>query len=235
MQNIIRWITLLLLVHSGFSQAGVTRSCESSNHHIVGTMRLADGSIRDNVVVPFHGVDPIMADGYHWLRPPMARRAACENASREAVEKMQLRRNHELVITMCDVRITGMSGVVSVLPQAVGAEAWHGSENNWNRGNVASTWQNCDEREDQVINKRYQYPIQYGSYNTLLDWCYSWGNGCGAQAAQAFCIKEGYARQISFSGPMNITAGQKTRIISSKEVCDQLSCGTFTQITCRNW
>ncbi|EIJ33092.1 hypothetical protein [Thiothrix nivea] len=74
----------LLLAYSGLSQAGVTRSCESSNHHIIGDVRLSDGSIRENVIVPFHAVDPIMADGYHWLRPPMARRAACHNASREA-------------------------------------------------------------------------------------------------------------------------------------------------------
>lgn len=147
------------------SQA-VTRSCETSNHHLIGTLRLVDGSIRENVVVPFHGVEPVMADGYHWFRPPMARRDACE---------------------------------------AEGAF------------------------------KVYEYPIRYGSYNTLLDWCYRWGNQCGEQAAQTFCEKEGYARQIYFSGPRNITTGEKTRIVSSKEICDQPSCGTFAQITCRGW
>ncbi|EIJ33089.1 hypothetical protein [Thiothrix nivea] len=148
---------------------------------------------------------------------------------------MQKRRNYELAMTLCDAHIPGITGVVSVLPKVVSADAWHSSENNGDARDFAGKWQNCDEREDQVINKRYQYPIQYGSYNTLLDWCYSWVNGCGAQAAQAFCVQEGYARQISFSGPRNITAGQKTRIISTREVCDQPSCGTFTQITCRNW
>lgn len=234
MQNIIRCITLLLLAYSGTSQA-VTRSCETSNHHIIGNVRLADGSIRENVVVPFHGVEPVTADGYHWLRPPMARRAACENASREAMAKMQQRRNYELAMTLCDADLPGITGIVSVLPKVVGAEAWHGSENNWNTADVPGKWQNCDEREAEGSFKVYQYPIRYGSYNTLLDWCYRWGRQCGEQAAQAFCEKEGYARQIYFSGPRTITTGEQTRIVSSKDVCDQTSCGTFTQITCRGW
>ncbi|MFN4144143.1 hypothetical protein [Aestuariivirga sp.] len=70
-----------------------------------------------------------------------------------------------------------------------------------------------------------------GSYR--LDWCYSWGNGCGAQAANAWCKSKGFAGGASsFTIAADIGDSQPTRLISTGAVCDQKMCDGFSSITC---
>ncbi len=61
-----------------------------------------------------------------------------------------------------------------------------------------------------------------------LDWCYSWQKGCGQKAADAFCEAVGYAFSDGFLQEKNVS---KTRVISSKQVCDG-NCDSFAVISC---
>jgi hypothetical protein len=62
-----------------------------------------------------------------------------------------------------------------------------------------------------------------------LDWCLNWGQGCGAEAANA----KGYAGgSSSFSIAADIGAATPTRLIATGAVCDQGYCDGFAKITC---
>lgn len=79
-------------------------------------------------------------------------------------------------------------------------------------------------------NKTFNNPMQ-GS--NRLDWCFNWGTGCGAQAANAWCKANGWANgAVSFTQAPDIGASQPTRLIGTGAVCDQPFCDGFASITC---
>lgn len=79
----------------------------------------------------------------------------------------------------------------------------------------------------QVFNN----PMQGGN---RLDWCHSWGTGCGAQAATAWCKAKGFANgAVAFHIAADIGASTPTRLISTGAVCDQAYCDGFADITCK--
>ena len=65
-----------------------------------------------------------------------------------------------------------------------------------------------------------------------LDWCLNWGEGCGKQAANAYCKSRGFERATQFSQAPNIGARRPTRLIGTGAVCDQDFCDGFRRITC---
>jgi hypothetical protein len=65
-----------------------------------------------------------------------------------------------------------------------------------------------------------------------LDWCVNWAQGCGQQAATAFCKAKGYNNATAFSMDPNIGAVQRTRLIGTGAVCDQGFCDGFKAVTC---
>lgn len=65
-----------------------------------------------------------------------------------------------------------------------------------------------------------------------LDWCYAWGTGCGAQAANAWCVSKGYAHATNFQIANDIGAVSPTRVMSTGAICDQGFCDGFAYITC---
>jgi len=65
-----------------------------------------------------------------------------------------------------------------------------------------------------------------------LDWCVNWAQGCGKQAANAFCKAKGYKNVTAFSMDPNIGAVQPTRLIGTGAVCDQGFCDGFKTVTC---
>ncbi len=66
-----------------------------------------------------------------------------------------------------------------------------------------------------------------------LDWCYSWGVGCGKQAADAWCVAKGFGGATNFQIANDIGASTPTRLISTGAVCDQGFCDGFAFITCQ--
>ena len=67
-----------------------------------------------------------------------------------------------------------------------------------------------------------------------LDWCLSWGQGCGQAAADAFCQWKGHASAMSFTEANDIGDTTPTRLISTGAVCDQDFCDGFKKITCQS-
>jgi hypothetical protein len=84
----------------------------------------------------------------------------------------------------------------------------------------------CSRPNAQTFNN----PMQ-GS--NRLDWCYSWGTGCGAVAANAWCKAHGFSSASAFSEAVDIGASSPTRLISTGAVCDQGFCDGFAAITCQ--
>jgi len=79
-------------------------------------------------------------------------------------------------------------------------------------------------------NKTFGNPMQGGN---RLDWCFNWGVGCGAQAANAWCKAQGWKNgAVGFSEAKDIGASSPTRLIGTGAVCDQPFCDGFAQITC---
>lgn len=77
----------------------------------------------------------------------------------------------------------------------------------------------------------YNNPMFNGS---RLDYCVSWGEGCGAPAAKAFCQANGWAKAKSFVMAEDIGAATPTRLIGTGAVCDQGFCDGFSKIVCGN-
>jgi hypothetical protein len=65
-----------------------------------------------------------------------------------------------------------------------------------------------------------------------LDWCYKWGDGCGAPAANAWCHTKGFnGGASSFAMAADIGATEPTRLITGA-VCSEPFCDGFSSITC---
>jgi len=65
-----------------------------------------------------------------------------------------------------------------------------------------------------------------------IDVCYTWGQGCGQDAANAFCTLQGYSAAIAFEVDEDIGASSPTRTLGDLKVCDQPFCDGFRSITC---
>lgn len=62
-----------------------------------------------------------------------------------------------------------------------------------------------------------------------LDYCYEPNKGCGKRAADAFCIKMGYAKALRFERETKILA---TKNLSQGNLCFGQSCDGFKNIIC---
>lgn len=65
-----------------------------------------------------------------------------------------------------------------------------------------------------------------------LDLCFSWGDGCGKPAADAWCVNNGFDESVSHAVAADIGLATPTRIISNGAVCDQAFCDGIVQVTC---
>jgi len=66
-----------------------------------------------------------------------------------------------------------------------------------------------------------------------LDWCMNWSQGCGKDAADAYCKASGYQNVINFAMAADIGSTHQTRLISTGAVCDQDFCDGFKFIECK--
>lgn len=65
-----------------------------------------------------------------------------------------------------------------------------------------------------------------------LDWCRSFGKGCGADAATAWCRTKGYARSNDFKQAPDIGARTPTVTLADRKICSAQHCDGFAHITC---
>jgi hypothetical protein len=65
-----------------------------------------------------------------------------------------------------------------------------------------------------------------------LDYCFSWQEGCGQKAADAFCVSKDYKKASDFTIAQGIGANTPTRTIGDNSVCDSAGCDGFMSITC---
>lgn len=100
--------------------------------------------------------------------------------------------------------------------------------NDWefSRNNGTLYWQYCGKGNNAT---RFDWPKVGG---LALDWCFTYGHGCGQQAADAFCKQKGFSNASSFDG--YDTTPNKTYIIGSGKNCEGAHCGTFKSIDCSN-
>ena len=68
--------------------------------------------------------------------------------------------------------------------------------------------------------------------NNRLDWCLTWQQGCGQEAADAFCVSKGFQSASKFTNAPGIGANTPTRTIGDNSVCDSAGCDGFGAITC---
>lgn len=66
----------------------------------------------------------------------------------------------------------------------------------------------------------------------LLDYCYSWQEGCGQPAADAYCVAKGFENASAFEILKGIGDTAPTRTIGDNSVCDNAGCDGFASITC---
>ena len=92
----------------------------------------------------------------------------------------------------------------------------------------AAMLQQCAGGGSQV--KTFSNPKYKG---LRLDWCYSWGQDCGAYAAKAYCVYRGYPLLKSWGLAENIGAYTDTRVFSTNQVCQGPDCDGFSYITCK--
>ena len=81
----------------------------------------------------------------------------------------------------------------------------------------------------EAETKTFDHPTFGGD---RLDWCVNWGEGCGAPAATAWCKTVGFDEAIDSKQAPDIGASTPTRLIATREICDQSYCDGFTSITC---
>jgi len=65
-----------------------------------------------------------------------------------------------------------------------------------------------------------------------IDWCLTWGSGCGEPAAVEFCKRSGYAKASEWQVAEDIGATTSTLVLGSAQVCSDASCDGFASITC---
>ena len=82
----------------------------------------------------------------------------------------------------------------------------------------------------EADNKTFNQPKWKGD---RLDWCMNWSQGCGKDAADAYCKASGYQNVINFAMAADIGSTHQTRLISTGAVCDQDFCDGFKFIECK--
>src|SRR5688572_10003436 len=65
-----------------------------------------------------------------------------------------------------------------------------------------------------------------------VDACRSWGQGCGKEAADAFCRLHSYQSAAAFEIDPGIGVTSPTMTIEDRKICNQPQCGGFKWITC---
>jgi hypothetical protein len=80
-------------------------------------------------------------------------------------------------------------------------------------------------------NQTFNNPSTSGD---RLDWCMTWGQGCGAEAATAWCVAKGFENASDFAIAEDIGSSTPTRLLSTGAVCDQGFCDGFDYITCHS-
>ena len=65
-----------------------------------------------------------------------------------------------------------------------------------------------------------------------VDACRSWGQGCGKEAADAFCRLNNFESAAAFDIDPRIGAATPTMTIEDKKICNQPQCDGFKSITC---
>ena len=76
--------------------------------------------------------------------------------------------------------------------------------------------------------KRFKWPKVGG---VALDWCYTYGSGCGYKAANEYCKSRGYWKGVrSYAKENNVGY---TRIIRTGQICNNATCDTFKYIDCK--
>lgn len=68
--------------------------------------------------------------------------------------------------------------------------------------------------------------------NNRVDYCYTWGQGCGDRAAHAFCQSQGFEKATSYAIANNIGRYSPTRTLGDTSVCANSDCDGFARITC---
>ena len=86
---------------------------------------------------------------------------------------------------------------------------------------LGSECEQIDSREQTFMN-----PI----INTRrVDWCKTWGQGCGEPAATYFCEKQGFIRARVWEEAKNIG---NTLVLGDNRICTPSDCDGFKSITC---
>ncbi len=77
----------------------------------------------------------------------------------------------------------------------------------------------------QLGDIRIDHPVVDGA---PIDWCQSWGRGCGWAGAHAFCQERGYPRATHFE----LYNPGRSFIVGGNEFCTGPACTAFLSVTC---
>ena len=65
-----------------------------------------------------------------------------------------------------------------------------------------------------------------------MDRCLTWGEGCGEPAAYKWCLEKGFSKAIYWEVENGIGHKQPTKMLKSKEICNQSVCDAMKLIVC---
>ncbi|SMF54464.1 hypothetical protein [Pseudobacteriovorax antillogorgiicola] len=65
-----------------------------------------------------------------------------------------------------------------------------------------------------------------------LDWCLTWANHCGQEAANAYCEEMGHRMAVDLERAADV--GYTRLLQDDRMVCNGYPCDSFTYITCSN-
>ena len=83
-------------------------------------------------------------------------------------------------------------------------------------------------KPNKVAHKRFNKPKYKG---VALDWCYTWGDKCGAKSANEFCKSRGYPKGArNFVKENNVGY---TKIMRTGQICNSPGCDSFLYIDCK--
>ncbi len=117
--------------------------------------------------------------------------------------------------------------LTSNVTKLIGTNQTCGAGNSGQKGCDSYTEITCVSADKADVEEvTFQRPKLKGK---RLDWCLTWGSSCGKPAADAYCELKGYDNAVTFRIAENIG---HTRIISSKQICEDQTCDGFNNITC---
>jgi hypothetical protein len=103
---------------------------------------------------------------------------------------------------------------------------YYPSSDRWTKNQTVkiNVGQLCDEV--QKNNQTFRHP----TVNTRrVDWCKTWGQGCGEPAATYFCTQKGFVRASKWEEDKDIG---NTLVLGDNKVCTPSGCDGFKSITC---